>query len=173
MRDLRSSPDAVVNVIHSSIQGTGISQAFYFIFLSPLAGDKKYCALLRRRSHEHDSTPCIRRLAEIIASHGKYMTREGPVLCFDRGFVRSSCVPQRVCSPCKHILELEDWREVIEWRLERVYSYLEGRLIDHFDSSVVRTSALWHSLRPLRDRQLFLPPEDEVPPMSKWPNGPC
>ncbi|CAN0578092.1 unnamed protein product, partial [Ectocarpus sp. 12 AP-2014] len=28
--------------------------------------------------------------------------------------------PQRVCTPCKHTLELEDWRERVEWRLERV-----------------------------------------------------
>lgn len=44
---------------------------------------------------------------------------------------------QRVCTSCKHTLELEDWRERIEWRLERVNAYLEERLIPYFDTGVV------------------------------------
>lgn len=44
---------------------------------------------------------------------------------------------QRVCTPCKHTLELEDWRERVEWRLERVNAYLEDRLIQYFDTGVV------------------------------------
>ncbi|CAM9427949.1 unnamed protein product, partial [Hapterophycus canaliculatus] len=44
--------------------------------------------------------------------------------------------PQRVCTPCKHTLELEDWRERVEWRLERVNAYLESRLIPYFDTGV-------------------------------------
>eukprot|EP00903_Cladosiphon_okamuranus_P008039 g7754.t1 len=43
---------------------------------------------------------------------------------------------QRVCTPCKHTLELEDWRERVEWRLERVNAYLEDRLIPYFDTGV-------------------------------------
>eukprot|EP00752_Nemacystus_decipiens_P001837 g1772.t1 len=43
---------------------------------------------------------------------------------------------QRVCTPCKHTLELEDWRERVEWRLERVDAYLEDRLIPYFDTGV-------------------------------------
>ncbi|CAM9302396.1 unnamed protein product [Pylaiella littoralis] len=43
---------------------------------------------------------------------------------------------QRVCTPCKHTLELEDWRERVEWRLERVNAYLEERLIPYFDTGV-------------------------------------
>ncbi|CAM9679024.1 unnamed protein product [Scytosiphon promiscuus] len=43
---------------------------------------------------------------------------------------------QRVCTPCKHTLELEDWRERVEWRLERVNAYLESRLIPYFDTGV-------------------------------------
>ncbi|CBJ27220.1 Zinc finger FYVE domain-containing protein [Ectocarpus siliculosus] len=44
--------------------------------------------------------------------------------------------PQRVCTPCKHTLELEDWRERVEWRLERVNAFLENRLISYFDTGV-------------------------------------
>ncbi|CAM9340264.1 unnamed protein product [Laminaria digitata] len=44
--------------------------------------------------------------------------------------------PQRVCTPCKHTLELEDWRERVEWRLERVNAYLGESLIQYFDTGV-------------------------------------
>ncbi|CAM9212244.1 unnamed protein product [Discosporangium mesarthrocarpum] len=44
--------------------------------------------------------------------------------------------PQRVCGGCKHALELEDWRDRVGWRLERVRAYLEGRLIEYFESGV-------------------------------------
>ena len=54
---------------------------------------------------------------------------------------------QRVCTPCKHTLELEDWQERVEWRLERVNAYLGENLIQYFDTGVVRKSAAVTQLR--------------------------
>lgn len=70
--------------------------------------------------------------------------------------------PQRVCTPCKHTLELEDWRERVEWRLERVNAYLEHRLIPYFDTGVVRREVSgttvqvpWRKAQPTRCQNFF------------------
>lgn len=73
-------------------------------------------------------------------------------LFFYLPLARLPACAQRVCTPCKHTLELEDWRERVEWRLERVNAYLGESLIQYFDTGVVRKCV---ALTQFRSRRLL------------------